>query len=246
MVLIFDLDDTLYSEASFVSSGLKAVGSYAAEYWGLDEVRSFEELELILNREGRGFVFDIWLESKSILTKSRVRECISVYRRHTPKVSLFSEADRMFRQLPVGVRKYLVTDGNKLVQANKVSALGLWDTFAGVYITHRFGLAAAKPSTYCFQKIREKERASWDQMLYVGDNPLKDFVSLRPLGMHTVRVRTGQHKDAKVPARLDAEHSIASLDGFLELLAAIGLNRADRKVQPPRVSEDIEGGKAGL
>lgn len=225
MVLIFDLDDTLYAEASFVRSGLKAVGAYAAEHWGLDQSRSFEELEAILNREGRGSVFDIWLEKHNLLSKSNVRECISVYRGHSPRVSLFAEADRVFRQLPVGVRKYLVTDGNKLVQANKVSALGLWETFSGVYITHRFGLAAAKPSTYCFQKIRAKEKVRWDEMVYVGDNPRKDFVSLKPLGMHTVRVRTGPYKDLKVPRRMDAAHSIASLNGFLELVTAINSNR---------------------
>lgn len=226
MVLIFDLDDTLYEEASFVRSGIKAVSAYAAEHWGLDEFRSFGELEVILNREGRGSVFDIWLEKNNLLTKSNVRECISVYRGHSPRVSLFAEAERVFRQAPVGVRKYLVTDGNKLVQANKVSALGLWETFSGVYITHRFGLEAAKPSTYCFEKIRAKEKVRWDEMVYIGDNPWKDFVSLKPLGMHTVRVRTGPYKDVEVSRRMDAAHSIASLDGLLDLVAAMNSNRA--------------------
>jgi putative hydrolase of the HAD superfamily len=48
-------------------------------------------------------------------------------------------------------------------------------------------------------------------MVYVGDDPAKDFVNLKPLGVHTIRVLTGSHKMLQVDERFDAEHTISSL-----------------------------------
>ena len=49
-------------------------------------------------------------------------------------------------------------------------------------------------------------------MVYVGDNPAKDFVNLIPLGMKTVRVLTGHHKDVVARPGFDAEITIPDLD----------------------------------
>ena len=38
-------------------------------------------------------------------------------------------------------------------------------------------------------------------MVYVGDDPNKDFVNLNPLGMKTVRVLTGRFKYQKLISR---------------------------------------------
>lgn len=109
---------------------------------------------------------------------------------------------------------YLVTDGHKIVQRNKVDALGLWPEFRRIFITHRFGLAAAKPSVHCFERIREAEGCDWGDMVYVGDNPAKDFVSLNPLGVHTVRVLTGAHANVVAKRGHDANVTITSLDSL--------------------------------
>ena len=78
---------------------------------------------------------------------------------------------------------YLVTDGHKIAQARKVAALGIHCRFRKVYLTHRYGLRHAKPSIRCFERIRERERCRWDQMVHVADNPAKDFVNLTRLGL---------------------------------------------------------------
>jgi putative hydrolase of the HAD superfamily len=220
MVLIFDLDDTLYDEASFVESGLGAVARHGAAEWGWSAEASLSQLREVLAREGRGRVFDRWLEAHGHWSKGRVAECVKIYRHHRPSLRLFPAAQRMLDRYGDQGPLYLVTDGHKIVQRNKVDALGLWPRFQRVFITHRFGRAAAKPSTLCFERIRAAERCGWEQMIYVGDNPAKDFVGLNPLGALTVRVLTGAHRDRVAPRGHDAAVTIDDLDALPDALAA--------------------------
>ena len=109
---------------------------------------------------------------------------------------------------------YLVTDGHKIVQHLKVRSLGLERRFKRIFITHRFGKKYAKPSTYCFEKIKNSESCDWHEMMYIGDDPAKDFVNLKPLGIRTVRVLTGAHKDANYGEAFEASvvmHDLSAL-----------------------------------
>lgn len=119
------------------------------------------------------------------------------------------EHHQLLQQLPKPL--YLVTDGNKIVQQNKVEALGIAHYFKRIFITHRFGIKHAKPSTYCFELIRKAEKCEWQNMVYVGDNPVKDFVNLNRLGAHTVRVLTGAHRNINTLAEFDAEKVVNDL-----------------------------------
>ena len=214
MILIFDLDDTLYDESRFVDSGLAAVARHGQSSWGWDPVRSQSFLRDVLDREGRGKVFDRWLEHHGAWSRGRVAECVRVYRHHRPDISLFPAARRMIDRYRPHGPLYLVTDGHKIAQRNKVDALDLWPEFRRVFITHRFGIAHAKPSTYCFERIRLAEGCDWSDMVYVGDNPAKDFVGLTRLGAPTVRVLTGAHRAVVARPGHDARVTIPDLDAL--------------------------------
>ena len=133
-----------------------------------------------------------------------------VYRGHSPNIQLNAEADdclKRFGQVP----KYIVTDGNKQVQESKIKALGLHQRVNFYYITHRYGIKSAKPSPYCFLKICQREQVPPENVLYIGDNPHKDFVGIKPLGFKTIRVMQGQYKDLVKPQEYEADYQIKSL-----------------------------------
>ena len=219
MIIIFDLDDTLYDEKLYVFSGLKAVSHFLERKFGIDNLSTFKELENILNFRGRGSIFDEWLLEKNFYSKSRVRELLSVYRMHKPDITLPKESVTTLTKL-AHLSKYVVTDGNKIVQKNKVTALGVDEFVRGIYITHRFGLENAKPSLYCFNKIRVKENAHWNELVYVGDNPNKDFVGLNSVGARTIQVMTGPYCHDKVDETYMALESISNIS---ELPDALGI-----------------------
>lgn len=120
-VLVFDLDDTLYPEITFVISGFKSVATFLNASYGVDEKAALalmiEEL-----KKGRGKIFDDLLKAFSIFSKILVKKCLSIYRSHKPNISLYPDAARClkrFKDTPL----YIVTDGNKLVQHNKQQLL---------------------------------------------------------------------------------------------------------------------------
>lgn len=211
MVLVFDLDDTLYDETTYVQSGFSAVAIYLSEKLKIDSNNILKKMKDVLDEKGRGHVFDDTLNHFGIYSKKEVQKCISIYRLHDPKISLWPEAKsclKRFKENPI----YIVTDGNKNTQLNKIKALGLDKIVKRYFITYRHGLKNSKPSPYCLLKIAGLEKVNAEKIVYIGDNINKDFVGIKPLGFKTIRVKTGQHASLKKNKEFDAERTIENLN----------------------------------
>jgi len=217
LILVFDLDDTLFEELTYVRSGFRAVAAFLEERRLLpaDAASAFlwEDLQ-----RGRGQNFDRLLQKYGIYSKKLVGESLAVYRAHRPEIKPYPEAVKCLRRL-AEYPKYLVTDGNKLAQRKKMAALGIGGYFKYCYLTHCYGRKNAKPVPYCFLKICERERVEPEEIVYIADNPHKDFVGIKPLGMRTIRVLQGNYREIRLAAAYEAERHIESLaeltDAFL-------------------------------
>jgi putative hydrolase of the HAD superfamily len=120
---------------------------------------------------------------------------------------------------------YIVTDGNKTVQKNKLIALGLHEMVKFCFITHRYSIRHAKPSPYCFLKICEREKVAAEKVVYIGDNPHKDFVGIKPFGFKTIRIKKGQYEDIVKSDEFEAKYCMNSISELsLDMLANIFSN----------------------
>lgn len=209
LIPVFDLDDTLYSEITFVRSGFRAVAEVLYDSFNIPINDSYDYMLHVLIKSGRGRVFDSVLFRYGLLSKKNILFCLNRYRFHTPKIQLFDGVENMLSDFQI--KPYIVTDGHKMVQANKIKALGLTDLVAKYFITHRYGVHNAKPSLHCFSLIKELEGCDWGNIVYIGDNPKKDFVGLNAAGAHTVQINFGPYADQSVPDGFDAKHRIESL-----------------------------------
>lgn len=218
-VIVFDLDDTLYEELTYVKSGFRAVASYLEQRYAIPKDLSYPFMLNELEQHGRGQVFNQVLVRHGMLTKRRVQECLQVYRRHLPDIHLYEDARQAIDDFS-GCPIYVVTDGNKEVQLRKLLALGLYDHahIRKCYISRRFGIHNEKPSPYCFMQICKREGVTPEQVVYVGDNPHKDFVGIKPLGFRTVRVMRGNFKDTRSLPFHEAEFEINNLAELWMLL----------------------------
>ena len=216
LVIVFDLDDTLYRETDFVFSGFEAVAKDLSPQTQLSEGQILRELQAEFFKQ-RSQVFDRFLGHYGLLTKKRVARCVSVYRSHAPKIALFPEAKQClerFKDYPL----YVLTDGNQRVQRNKFSALGLASAVKKCLCTYAYGIKYQKPSPYCFHQICEWEKVKPAKVVYIGDNPYKDFVGIKPLGFQTIRVLQGPYKNVFVPADFNAHISVDNLNEIGEKL----------------------------
>lgn len=219
-VIVFDMDDTLYDEFDFVKSGFKAVSLFLEDQYSIQQYDSYQWMWNRLQHRGRGSIFDDLLKEYGLFKKTLAKKCVSIYRLHKPNIKLPSESVKVLKQLE-NYPLYLVTDGNKIVQSNKVQALQLDDYMDKCFITYRHGLKHSKPSPYCFQLIAKREKVEPEHIVYIGDNPSKDFVGIKSLGFRTIRIMTGQHVKKQVPEEFNAEiciQHISELPNALKLI----------------------------
>ena len=210
MILVFDLDDTLYSEQTFVISGFKKVAEIISPSCKQPEEKICQELIDELYASGRGKIFDTVLSRYRIFSRALLDQCIFEYQNHLPEISLFPGAMQMIKHTQM-FSKYIVTDGNPTTQNNKVDALGIRNYFCEVFPTWSYGLEFAKPSLAIFQKIIDLENSTFENLVYVGDDPHKDFVSLNKVGAVTVRVLTGRYASITASADYDAQITIENI-----------------------------------
>ena len=214
MILVLDLDDTLYPEATFVDSGFSAVADYLSPIVGMPAATLHERMRELLAEHGRGRVFDLLLaglDVPALDADALVPTCVEVYRTHEPAIALSPEVRDLLEELSSSVPLYLVTDGDPDVQARKIEALRLAPYFRECLRTWAFGREAGKPALTCFDMIREREGAAWSDLVYVGDDPSKDFVGLRRVGARTVRVLTGRCRDVVADEQHEADVTIPDI-----------------------------------
>lgn len=178
--VILDLDDTLYSEKQYVRSGYKAVAEYLGRIEAAEKMwRYFEE--------GKAAI-DAYLEE--IGEQHKKTDCISVYREHTPEINLYEGAEELIASLKEnGIKVGIITDGRPSGQRKKIEALGLDDLVDDIIVTDELGgVQFRKPCDIAFRIMQRKWRIPFEQLVYVGDNPVKDFQAAKQLGMQSVFV----------------------------------------------------------
>lgn len=216
-VIIFDLDDTLYNEIEFVKSGFSAVSEYLADKFNINQKKIFNSFMKELEKNGRGKIFDVVLEKYQIKTYNNIKKALAIYRTHKPKITLPQQSIQIlkhFNSFPI----YIITDGNKIVQSNKIKSLEIEKFVKKVFITHRFGKIHSKPSTYCFEKIAKLEKQSFQNIVYIGDNPHKDFINIKKLGFKTIRILNGMFKEIKMEKEYEADINIQNLNELKNIL----------------------------
>ena len=221
MILIFDLDDTLYKEKEFVKSGFKAVSKYLHLKFNLNKKKIFLQLLRILKKNGRGKIFDILCFQLKLKKSLLIKKLVQVYRTHDPKISLNKDAIKILEYCSK-LTKYIITDGNYLVQKKKIKSLNIQNYFKKIYYTNFYGIKYNKPSLFCFNKIKKKEKVNWSDLVYIGDNPKKDFLNCNKKKILTVRLMKGEFKNLRVSKHYDAKYKIKTL---LMLKKILNLNR---------------------
>lgn len=201
--IVFDLDDTLYPERDFVIGGFRAVAEWAEDQLGVSADQALTELEELFQNGVRGRTFDRWLSAHGVTASDLIPQMVRVYRQHQPHLTPYPDVPPVLKALRAKHRLGLLSDGFAEVQRRKLDALGLTNYFDAVIISDEVGPGARKPSTRVYEAILNALGAGGPEAVYVGDNPTKDFLGARALGMSTVRIRRpdGLYTQLEAPSR---------------------------------------------
>jgi len=219
--IVFDLDDTLYPEKEFVLSGFHAVSLWVENEFKMKRNIVKEEFIEHFNEGIRKNIFNLWLESKCLFSEERLQKMINIYRYHNPSISPFPEVKNVLTTLKKRFLLGIVSDGYLEVQEKKLNALGIRNYFDAVIFSDQLGRDAWKPSTKPFEEIVNRLRLFPKECIYVADNPLKDFIGAKKIGMFTVRIirNNGIYSSAQSPSSEHAPDYI--INNLNELLTIV-------------------------
>lgn len=185
MTIAFDLDDTLYKEKDFVESGRNAVAEAIAAAKGLDA----STLRRVMAEGADAFDALLGFLASKGISDYTIAGVLDIYRSHKPDIRLDAEAEATLTELHRrGTDIALITDGRSVTQRNKIEALGLYRFFAPDKIHISGETGADKHTPLAYMNVANSAVAP-RRLVYVGDNPAKDFVNANLAGWTTVMLR---------------------------------------------------------
>ena len=212
------MDETLYEERSYILSGFQVIAAYLSKKYGISKKKLFNALMLSFKTEGRGKNFDRILE-RFKLKKEDIFHLVQIYRNHKPKIKLLDGVKSLLKKLRSNYKIGIVTDGNYIMQKNKVEALNLQKYVDFIIYTDREGLKA-KPDTSSFTKALEIAKSKANETVYIGDNPHKDFIGARRIGIKTIRINRGEYKNIEAGECFEADYVVSALEDVLPIICS--------------------------
>ena len=175
-VILFDMDDTIYSEKENVRCGFRTLTDYVGDPTLYDELWS-------AYMKKKPFIKCV-LEQRGMYTEERFNEWLHVFRFAPSDITPYEGfCDMLDRLIACGKRLGMITDGRVQSQEKKLAGLGISHYFEKIIITDTLGIENRKPSTLAFELMHDFFGVPYEKMVYIGDNLKKDMQPPLNLGM---------------------------------------------------------------
>ncbi len=175
-IIIFDLDDTIYNEKNFIYPSLKNVSKFLTTKIDIHENEIQKQLLILKNKNQK--IFDKFLSNflvKKINLKSLVKRTINKYQSYNcNNLKNVSSLKNILKFFYKKKKLFLVTNGNRLRQKNKIKKLGINKFFKKIYILDN-DYDYIKPSTKSVNSLKKFiKKIGFKNAVYVGDNKITD------------------------------------------------------------------------
>ena len=189
--VVFDLDDTLYMECEYVMHALANVAQFISDEY---KIRNAYSKLTALYAVDRKHVFDRIISQENLHDPQALNKMIKAYKnaeiKHlTANVGVIELLNLLHEK---SIKLGIITDGDIAIQNMKIEALGIRRWFDEVIVTDSLGgIACRKPNPEAFLLMAKALGVQVDEMIYVGDNPEKDFVVSETLPITTIQYDNG-------------------------------------------------------
>ncbi|MBO4900088.1 MAG: HAD hydrolase-like protein [Lachnospiraceae bacterium] len=238
--VIFDLDDTLLSEYEFVVSGYKYVSVFLSRMIGVSAEEINERL-WELSKDTYANAFNRLFDSYGIAyTKNEVISLVDAYRNHPANLTFYPDVYPTLNALKEkGILTDIISDGDPQRQWNKINfAVAAMQSdnrsendgqelaspdkwFDAIILNDEFGGERfRKPNPHGFKVIAGKLGIDPSEMIYVGDNPAKDFHISADLPVRTARIirEHGIYNDKEYLDGIKETYGITALTDILDII----------------------------
>lgn len=183
--ICFDLDNTLYPEASYYEECYREIARLISP----TEVEQITETMIRTRREeGDHEVFQRVIEMYN-LGEHYLPAFVNVYRTYSADISLFPDAERFLHAKNLPVIHGILTNGGRITQQNKIRCLGIENKFDFILIAGTFLQKDEwKPNKKAFQLLSQCAGIALTECLYVGDSYEKDIMGALNVGMNAVLI----------------------------------------------------------
>lgn len=206
--VIFDLDDTLYSEKEYIRSGYKVLSDYLGG--------GYEEKLWNYFKAGKPAIDEVL---KELGRETQKETFLQIYRCHKPVIHLYDGVSEFLEDLRrKDIKIGIITDGRPEGQNNKIKVLGLKQLVNDIIITDQLGgIQFRKPCDIAFRIIQTRWKLPASQIIYVGDNSIKDFQAPQQLGMKSIFFMNidGLYQNYPINDTLQIIHSIKDVKQFI-------------------------------
>ncbi|MEQ2464771.1 HAD-IA family hydrolase [Niallia hominis] len=217
--IIFDLDDTLTSEKKYIESGYSHIAMFLSNRYNKDATELYELLIELFRNSPRD-VFNRLLDTIGIrYTQKNIIELVEEYRNHLPNIKYYSDVLPCVELLKKKkVKLGIITDGYANSQRKKLNSLNAIELFDEIIVTDELGREYWKPHPKAFEIMKEKMNVEFNEMVYIGDNPEKDFYISNIHPIKTIRInRNGVHSNKSYLDNIQEKYSINDLNEIFNI-----------------------------
>ena len=218
--VVFDLDDTLISEKEYIKSGYRHIAGIIEDRLAMDKNQVFDDLMSLFKVSPLNVFNRLYDKYQIEYSKEMILDLVKEYRGHFPDIQFYDDVLPCLSELKrSGLKVGIITDGYAIAQRQKLKAIQADEYFDEVIVTDELGREYWKPHPKAFELMKEKFRVNFDEMIYVGDNPEKDFYISKTYPIKTVRIiRDGVHSDKNYFRDIKEDIKIISLKDIKNLL----------------------------
>lgn len=181
LCVVFDLDDTLYKEVNYLKSAYRFIAKkLATEHYTAERI--FKVMIETYTAGGNAFS----VIKNTLKTDISLESLLQWYRIHIPDIVLPEDSKILLdylhdKNITIGI----LTDGRSITQRNKIESLGLnrYVPERNIVISEEFGSEKPCEANYAYFESIHPEI---EKIMYVGDNPQKDFIAPNHLGWETI------------------------------------------------------------
>jgi putative hydrolase of the HAD superfamily len=209
-LILFDLDDTLISEAKWYMDKWKKCDSYIKKKYNI--VGFYEKISQIISQHGFDYPkkVDDALIALNVCEKNLVQEIVNYYLTAEVTPTVFSNTHKILTELNKNFHLGIITSGKQWEQELKIKLSGFEKYFSFIHVVEN----KSKDSSELFFKPLNFFNILPENTLYVGNDPQNDFVGAKNLKIKTIRLLQGIHKDTHVTVDFDADLKYNSLEDF--------------------------------